>query len=319
MTERWVTEAETRFKVTAVDPSLTGASYIVFGMLDFDIGVSVNLLKINGDQYIGIYPTYKPISDPDSYVALAPFTYLNKDLHVRVKIDRYTDPDAAGLIQVWVDYSDTPILEFPFREVPHATPPGFYGPIFGIPPDKTATVKVDYFAWDHYKRFGYSFQDWIETDHESNRIYADNSDSEICRLVDIPPGIPAGQSNTCCLFEINDVLAVCGVYTIYPDYLSPAVTYHLALTYKAVGFTPMVEVLLQRCADLWYWNQGTLSWQAALSSVSLPSAATRTIAPVFTGITNTAPDGLVLTIRSLSGMPIGPPRIYLYHAHLTRS
>lgn len=315
---RWVSEIETRVRVDSVGATPDSAVCVVGGCLDETSQVLVNLLLIGGVPHIGICPAFLSWDDPTSYVALAPFDFVGQVHHFKLTFDRFADPADLGLVQVWIDHAETPILEVPFVAIPTtAVPPGIYGVLFGTSFTGISTISIDYITWRNYKRQGYSFQDWIEEDQANNLIYADADDSQICKLVEVAPGIKAGQSNVACKLEAVPSAALCQVYTIYPNYEAP-VAYDLNLTFRATGPDPVVAVFIQRVSDLFYWNNGTALWQIGASSVSLSPNIDRTIAAAGSGITTAGPNGLIITIRALTSI-LAVTHVWLYHVQLTRS
>jgi len=316
----YVTEAETRLIITNPTAAPDGYTWLLFDMFD-TTGISLAAVKLGGVLHLGLIEDSVNPLDPNNYAALVPFDYVNKDLHVRLRIDRNQVPGDYGQVEVFIDYAETPLLQAGFwQDFPHYLPFFSYlafGTSPGLPYD-IGRADIDYLSWRHFKRDGGIFKNWDNWDFSSNQIGVDFTDSEIVRKVFIdPPGVTAGQSHHACVLDVTDPPEPCAISQVegLPD-PNPTL-YDLSIDYKMdIAFTEG-ELILQRSSDLWYWDEIGTTWSSTFQSVTLPNQITRTTLAAMSSIslTSVTDDVLIVTIgRKTAGFPAY--KILIYKVHL---
>lgn len=317
--QKWTTVTECVVRVnSAAVPTPTNLVYFITLDTDKDQGTLLGFVISNGSRYLGILHSGGSESDPTAYQALIPFDWLGSTHHYRFVVDRSVDPDDRGLVQVFVDHNPTPIFELPYDEFPDPFNPPLTAIAFGTTTDATADVDIDYYSWWYEQRFPYLAQAWLNETFSTNEIIRDNQDPEISKLIELPPGVTAGESDVAMKLTLNDESYPCQLLTRFDDEVG-ATLYDLSIDYKTSNVSAL-QVRCQRMSDLYYWDQGTTSWVATLAQVSPVVALTRTQLQIFTGITNASPEQLVFTFALDTGgaPPPSLPEAWLYKAVLTK-
>lgn len=319
--EGYISEVETRSTVIAVDPSPSSADVCLLGIREKEFQITLNAFHVDGIQYLGLVDN---LADPvvlNNYYAYAPFTYLGRDTHYRLKIRRYLHDPQKGRVQLFLDYDPTPIFDIPYSTIVGSTFASLrYEFSVSRSAFKTAQYKLDYYAWKLYKdgSNGLTNQNWTSFDQDANSIKLDESDPDINKLKRLSlAGVTSGQSNYACKFEVGDPTEDCRLSQVFADHEGAPTVYNLDVDYKddlGAGFSG--EIIVQRCSDLWYWDDVGKAWVAGFTSVTLPSSASRIKASaVVSGIINATPEDLLLTVNRNSGA-IGPYNLWLYKVRL---
>ena len=300
--EGYISEVETRVIVTAIDPGPDSADVNLLGIKEKEFQLSLNAFHISGIQYLGLVDASLDPGVLSNYWAYTPFTYLNNDTHYRLKVRRYLTDPQKGRVQVFINYDSTPILDIPYSTIVGST----YGSLryeFSASRSalKTAQYRLDYYSWKMYKDGGsLTNHNWTAQDQEGNIIKLDADDSNINKLKPIiKAGVTSGQSDYACKFEIADPLDDCRILQLFVDHKGAPTTYNLDVDYKddlGAGFSG--EIIVQRCSDLWYWDDVGKIWVSGFTSVTIPSSLLRVKATaIVSGIINATPEDLLLTLN----------------------
>ena len=62
-----------------------------------------------------------------------------------------------------------------------------------------------------------------------------------------------------------------------------------------------LQLLVQRASDLYYWNEGTTSWQAAAVAAIIPADISTTVrakAVVIANLESATPDAFIITVQN---------------------
>lgn len=316
----FVTEVETRIILSNPTAAPNGYMWMLFDMVDTRY-ISLAVSKINGVLYLGLIEDVVDPLNQNNYAAITPFSYLNEDIHVRMRIDRNQVPGNYGKVEVFINYAETPEIQASFWGgfPPHL--PFFPYIAFGSPGigASIGRADIDYISWRHFKRDGSLFRGWNNWDFAANRVEVDTLDPDIVKKIIVePPGIVAGQSNQACVLNVVEPPNQCAVYQIEGLPAPAPTTYKIDVDYKMdIGFTEG-ELVLQRTSDLWYWDQAGSAWSAVFQSVTLPNQTTRTrltSAMSSISLASVTNDVLLLTIsRKTTGFPAY--KILLYRVHL---
>jgi len=322
MRQDYITETEIRCTLSNPETLANELMMVYPGAVESTGSIRFQSVRILGVEYLGLieYPFADPF-DPSEYIALEPFSALGRDLHLRLKIDRDSNPSTYGKVEVFEDYSEEPIISKWFEQF--ATTPktwltiGAFGPaIYGASQNET-TMELDYSGWKHYKKRGETFRSWTGWAFGNNRVHANGGDPEIVKPITItPPGVVAGQSQYACELRVEDLDLPCSITnnSVTPD-VAP-ISYKVDVIYKMDIAATEGELTVQRLSDLYYWDETGSSWIPTLTTVTMPNQLTRTTLAAMTGINVTSPDDrfLVSVHRKTA---IGPSyKIFVYKVHL---
>jgi hypothetical protein len=318
----YITEYEYRIAFSNLDAN-PNSNFGVLGAINDGLANTViNFTRLSGVLHIGIYAgQLGPYSDPSNYVDLQPFDFDGRNFHARVVFDRDQTPVSYGKVEVFIDYSETPILSGLFYDAPPSGAlPFSLVEAFGTETGGTARLDIDYLAVRSYKKLGQTFKAWEEWDFNSNAVVANLSDPDIVKPVTInPPGITAGQSRYALELDVQDSTQLCEVFQIdtLPD-PSPQ-TYKIAVDYKMDQAVVEGELVVQRTSDLWYWDETGGVWSATFSSVTLPNSATRIRFAAMTGISvvDVSIDAIRVTVKAKTATPPAY-KILVYKVFLDR-
>lgn len=315
--EDYATEIETRITVNSTGPVLTRHFYTIARLFDALKDIHLVGLKWNGDYYVGVPgPPFTP-DDPTTYLALEPLDYLNKDTHFRFVVDRDPHIDTRGKIELFVNYSDTPLLWCWYSMTPTSAP-GNTSIEIGSTALGLSDVETDYISWKHFRKGGDTFRSWSDLETADNNVKVDVGDPEIVKLVNIsPPGVIAGQSDYACRFELNTPTEECRISQIHQLLAPPPTTYGIEVEYRMDGTSGDGQLLVQRASDLFYWDEGLTTWVAAFTSAILPYQATRTKLTTTTGLDSATDNEIIVTVMNdpLPG-PLFTYDILLYKVYL---
>jgi hypothetical protein len=291
----YISEVETRLTVTTPVAGLVHLS-IVAGFMTTTESILLNLISDGTQCWIGLVAS--DYADLSAYQAVAPIDLLGNDLHVRLVVDRDPTPGSGGQLTVWVNYQETPVLQISyvdFMGTGWARGLLFFGPFI----ESQATVKVDYFAHQHYKKRSGAFKGWSEWCLGTNEVVSTNIDPDIVQpLLVNPPGVTIGQSHNCCVLEVQDPTLACSI--AQTTVLLSTATYQIGLDYKCVGRIPFsFELVVQRVLDLWYWDQAVGNWVATYASVVVPISTVRIRATgLITGLQLATSGAVIVSVQS---------------------
>ena len=299
--EGYITEIETRSTVVILDPNPNCADAMVIGCMDLQQLLLVHTFRHNNIQYVGLLENGKNAEDINQYYAYAPLEYNKKDIHYRLKIRRYINEPQKGRVQLFINYGNTPLLDIPYSTI-LASGIGNAWYLFGTTDvARIGQYKLDYFSWCLYKDGGgLSAKNWTAFDQNVNMIKLDEGDSDINKLKKIPlAGVTAGQSNYACKFAINDWTEDCHISQLFADSKGNPITYSLDLDYKDDAEIAVTgEIIVQRCSDLWYWDNVGKAWVSGFTSVTFPSSTPRTkLSAIVSKIANAKAEDLLFTIN----------------------
>ena len=114
--EQYVTELETRIEVYLA-PFFVSTGFFYY-IAAYDTGqrsVYLALYNVLDHYYVGLIGSGLDPNDPGNYLAsyeVSPF--VGEDLFFRLVVDRDIDPGSSGMVRVYSDYTDTPVLEVPY-------------------------------------------------------------------------------------------------------------------------------------------------------------------------------------------------------------
>jgi hypothetical protein len=127
-----------------------------------------------------------------------------------------------------------------------------------------------------------------------------------------------GQSDQAMFMSVGGLSDPCIVSQVFFDMDGAPTDYDLTIDYKdTVVFGNSLEITVQRCSDLWYWDNTGASWVSAYNSVQVPFSSTRTRLAVMNNILNAAPDGLLVSISKVPVVP-APHSVWVYAVLLTK-
>lgn len=309
--EPYVTELAARLTITT---TTTGPAFIFRIALVDDATHQIDLcafLDAAGDEYIGIATGGADRNDPAAYLATYQLDWT-ADHHYRIVIDRDDDLDNSQNVQVLVDYAATPVIEVNYFLCTGSTGSAEiqFGSGSAALPVSQSTTYIDFYDWWHYKKQA-NWRYWYPTNVATNEVQINSTDASIVTPITItPPGITTGQSNTCCVLDVNDLTDECSIRTYFPV---PDVfgTYNVAVDYRMATAAEDAILIVQRTSDHYYWNNGGAAWQAAAASVTLVTSATRTRVTAMTNIQTATPDNLIITVRNDVGAGAAH-EVYLY-------
>jgi len=317
----YITEIEIRITVAAVAPASDVYVCRLSSSIERLAFVELVAVRLGGIQYLGLTsPLLNPLA-ADEYLALYQYDFEDEELHLRLKVDRDSDPSTYGQVGVYMNYDETPILQANFYDFPAptfiTTTSDFAS--FGTPSPgaSIARAQVDYVAWKHYKKRGGVFKSWVGWEFAENTINSNTTDGDIVKPVLIdPPGITAGQSRRACELSVQRTSVICEIYQIERLPQPGPTTYKLGVVYKMDIAGVEGEVTVQRLSDLWYWNEAGSSWQSAYIAETLANQTTRTQAPVMTGMNvASAGDQIIVTVKRKTAS--GPAyKILVYKVYL---
>jgi hypothetical protein len=330
--EQYVTEIECRMECFFVPFfAHTGFFYYIAAYDTHERSVYLVLYNIADHYFVGLIGAGLDHDDPSAYLAsyrIDPF--VGEDLYFRLVVDRDvdTDFDPPGHVRVYLDYTDNAVLDVPYVAFPATVADrilfGTGDPLTGLTVDRCG-VRVDYFAWHHYKKQGETFDRWKDIEIGTNTIVADSGDSYIWKPVHIvPPGVTAGQSDYACKLAVTDATKTCTIQQYWQMLEETPRTYDLDVTYRMDTLLVDAVITIQRRSDHWYWNDIGKVWQAAFSSVTLPNQMNRTtFNGAMTDITSLQPvdppypydEVFIVSIGKLSAVP-GSYNVYVYKAYL---
>ena len=318
MRQDYVTEIETRAVIIDSVPSASIHAIMLCGMVDVDADVIVTAVRFSGTYYLGISGSYNP-ANPANYVQLEPFPYNGNDVHIRLVLDRDSDPSTYGRVKVFVNYADTPLLDAKTSDFPNTTAPN---PIigFGTRNDAQSIVKIDYLSWRHYKKRGNTFRHWNDWNFGGNVVSSESADTEIVRKITIsPPGVTAGQSRNACVLDVLDPPALCEIFQHEQLLESAPTTYKIDIDYKMDIAATEAELVVQRSSDLWYWDEAGSTWQSTFQAVTMPNQLTRTRLAAMTGINvvSVDDDEIIVTVRRKTAV-LPAYKILIYRVHLVK-
>ena len=329
--EQYVTEIETRLTFFFV-PFLvhTGFFYYIAAYDTHERSVYLVLYNIGDHYFVGLIGAGLDPDDPSAYLAsyqIDPF--VGEDIYFRLVVDRDVDfdSDPPGHVRVYLDYTDNAVLDVPYVDFPVTAANrllfGTGDPLTGLTVDRSG-VRVDYFAWRHYKKHGETFDRWRDIELGNNKVEADEGDPYIWKPVHIvPPGVTAGQSDYACKLEVADATEECSIRQYWQMLEESPRTYDLDVSYRMDVLGSDACVVVQRRSDHWYWDDIGKVWQAASTFVTLPNQMNRTtLTGAMTGITTLQPvppyayhEVFIVSIRKLSVVP-SSYNVYVYKAHL---
>ena len=314
----YITEWELRCTLSnlaAADPEVFA---LLGGGIDGLSNFNLSAARFGGALKLGLYsPVSGGAIDPLNYPTLEPFDFDSKDIHIRIRTDRDSNPSTYGKVQVFVDYADIPLLETDFYHFPPGAPAFSTVALFGtISITTQVRMDVDYAGWRTFKKRGDTFRSWKNWDFGANSVIGNTTDADIVKPVEInPPGVMVGQSQHACALDVVDVTELCEVMN---DSFTPDVgpTYKVDVIYKMDIAATEGELVVQRGSDLYYWDEGGGVWDPSFQSVTLPNQLVRTQFAAMTGINVTSPDQqLLVTVRRKT--TAGPAyKIFVYKVHL---
>jgi len=295
---RYITEVETGIRISNVNPT---DQILGIAVLD-EVPRPVQLvaLQVGGVQYLALTNNFVVSSDLSQWPAVAAFNYEDEELQLHLKIDRDDLSGALGRVDVYVNYAETPLLSCSYYDFPEGSPLGGLAMGFGNP-DVNCRYEFDYFAYHWYLKRGDTFSGWKDSEFGGNEITADSSDADIVKPVEInPPGVLAGQSAYACFLDVQDTTEDCETTQTYLVPSAAPQTYKIDLDYKqdtTTGF--VVDVVVQRLPDLYYWDDVGKAWDPSYQSVSAPVSTTRSRASMVTGLSVPSVDNtLLITVKT---------------------
>lgn len=309
--EPYVTEIATRLIITT---AMAGPAFIFRIVLVDDATHQIDLcafIDAAGDEYIGLATGAADRSDPAAYLATYQVDWT-ADHHYRVVIDRDDDLDNSQNVQVLIDYDPTPVMEVNYFLCTGSTGSAEiqFGSGSAALPVAQSVADIDFLDWWHYKKVA-NWRYWYPTGIAANEVQVNATDTSIVTPITItPPGITTGQSNTCCVLDVDDLTDECLVRTYFsvPDEFG---TYNVAVDYRMATAAEDAVLVVQRTSDHYYWNNGGAAWQAAAASVTLTTSATRTRVTAMTDIQTPTPDNLIITVRNDVGAGAAH-EVYIY-------
>jgi len=313
--EPYVTELTTRLTITTA----TAGPAFIFRLASVDDATHhVDLcafVDAAGDEYLGLTTGAADRDDPSTYFATYQVDWT-EDHHYRLVIDRDDDVDNSQNVQVLVDYDPIPVMEVNYFLFVGST--GSASIQFGSGDATWLTAQsvtnIDFYDWWHYKKVA-NWRYWYPTDIATNEVQINTTDASIVTPVTItPPGITTGQSNTCCVLDVNDLADECSVRTYFPvpDAFG---TYDIAVDYRMATAAEAAALIVQRTSDHYYWNNGGGVWQAAAADVVLATSAARARVTAMTAIQTPTPDTLIITVRNDVGAGAAH-EVYVYKVDL---
>jgi hypothetical protein len=327
--EQYVTEIECRMECFFVPfVTHTGFFYYIAAYDDHDRSVYLVLYNIADRYYVGLIGAGLDHDDPNAYfdsVQIDPF--IGEDLYFRLVVDRSEEIGSMGRVKLYMDYTDNEVLDVAYASFPATAADRL---LFGTGDPLTALVaqrcgvRIDYFAWRHFKRQGETFDRWRDVEQGTNQVVADTSDPYIWKPIEIvPPGITAGQSEYACKLEVSDASVECALQQYWQVLEETPDTYDLDIDYRMDTLGATAGVTVQRRSDHYYWNDTTNLWQPGPFSVTLPNQMNRTrLAGVMTGITVLHPvfpypydEVFIVSLGKLSAVPASY-NVYVYKAYL---
>jgi hypothetical protein len=318
----YITEYECRVELSNLITTSPSSIGILGGYNDGLGNAVIILARFDGALHIGINGAQLgPPTDPANYLDLQPFDFDGRNFHARLVFDRDQRPTTYGKIEVFIDFSDTPIVSCFYYDAPSSPSiPFALVDLFGTDTEGTCYFDVDYVAIKHYKKIGQTFKAWKEWDFGANVVGANLTDPDIVKPVTInPPGIQVGQSHYALELDVQDTSMFCEAFQIdtLPD---PAPqTYKIDVDYKMDQAAVEGELVVQRTSDLWYWDETGGSWSSSYSAVTLPNSTTRTRFAAMTGINvaDVAADALQVTVKAKTATP-PTYKILVYKVFLDR-
>lgn len=306
----------------------TGFFYYIAAYDDHEYSVYLALYNIADRYYVGLIGAGLDPDDPNAYLAsqqIDPF--VGEDLYFRLVVDRDLDPESLGHVKLYMDYTDTAVLDVPYTAFPTTAADrllfGTGDPLTGLSAQRCG-VRIDYFHWRHYKKRGETFDLWRDVEQGTNKVEADSSDASIWKPVHIVPlGVTAGQSDYACKLAVADASVECFVQQYWQMLEETPKAYDLDVTYRMDTLGADARVAVQRRSDHYYWNDTTNLWQPGAFYVTLPNQMNRTtLSGAMTGITATHPGGLypynevfIVSVGKLSAVP-SSFNIYVYKTYL---
>ncbi len=326
--EQYVTDLETFLDFYSL-AALSLPNQVLYYIAALDTGdKSVHLvLSILDHQYqLGLIGAGLNYLDASAYLALYPVPTIlsGGEVHFHLEIDRDDTPSSLGYVKVFLDFSDTPVMEVVYDYFPTTAVNrilwGTGDPTTGLT-SADCSVYVDYFSWHNKRKRGYTFGSWEELVQSDNVVEADSLDDYVWSPVVIPPSnIVAGQSDYCCKLLHNTYADLCYVKQFWTMLEITPVTYDLTIDYRMdlIGYNEQVSV--QRVRDHWYWDEGTQLWQSAPSYAALPNSPTRTRLALMTNIGSGVAEVLIVSIgRIVAAAPGTAHNTMIYKAGLERT
>lgn len=315
------TRIDTVFYISST-PATAGSFYTVLSYQDASSSVELVLFrKVDGTIHLCLTEAsrdHENFTDCLATYELTDFT-TSRIYQVTATIDRGVDPHNLGKINVALDYGSTPILSIYYADLASIA----YAPQvgFGTRTIHTCSARVEYFACASFRSQGAAFRAWEQLESAGSRVLVDPGDSQICHLrpLSVLPEVVVGQSNNACKFSCLGG-PPCGVRQI-TALLNDSVAHTLEVEYRdsTTAVAPL-RVTIQRSSDLFYWDEGTTSWIAAVTYADLLHSALRTKAVVTTTLVLPSPQALVLTLEyNFTGLPMAPPHIWLYRIYLAET
>lgn len=312
----FTSELTTRFSLTT---AMSGPAFVYrIARLD-DGGKDTDLcafLDSSGSKYIGISGGSLDRDDPSKYKATYALDWTESH-HVRLLVDRDSNPGASQNVKVYVDHDDTPVIDILYSDMESSGSTEIsFGTGNASLTTAEVTAKVDFFSWWHFRSQGNSFQGWWDEYTGGSSVKINSSDSYIAtRQVIAPPGITVGESDYCCELFMDLSSEVAAVVNYWPV-LDSAGTYDLTLDHRndIIGVTD--AVIVQRTSDYYYWNSATSSWQSSLSQTSISANTSRTRSTLISNIQTSTPDNLIIKIRTDPSGRSATHSLFLYRVHL---
>lgn len=294
--------------------TIDGCVYRIAILEDGQHSVWLNIVRSGGVDYLGLISGTLNVDVLSQYYVTTPLTgglISTVSRHFHLLVNRQ---DSVGQVQVFLDYGETPVLQFPYDqfattannrlefgtgEIGHWT--------------NQITAHVDFVSWRHWQARGARFADWCPEFSEVNRVSVDVVDPYTAYPVTLPSPYPlgqrVGQSDYCCsLAVVNNAEYSWTKQTWWlPAGYSSC---NVAVTYRMDAVGTVAEFLIQRTDDHMYWNQAATNWLVATTAVTMPNSMLRTTQVIATGVTPTAGKGITVQIRPVLGTGLGNLKIY---------
>jgi hypothetical protein len=316
--DEYHSELESALRVTALPAAPTAFACYASTYYEQPRGVDVSFFVDNGVQYIGLCERLGDHSDPSAYLAKVQYDYLYRLVHIRLTIDRNTDPIHRGKIKVYIDWEEEPSMVYDYVDVTPRTFP-FLFVLLGTGTPHECTVSYDFIAWKTTKKDGNTFQSWEEFDLGTNEITLDSADTSLARIKVLdPPGVTMGQSDQALFMDVTDLNEECSIYQTWFDAEGNPTNYDLTIDYRGGSLIAgNWRVSVQRCSDLWYWDNIGSAWVSTYDFVGLPFSTTRTRLTAMSSILNSSPEGIIVNIHKPPA-PIASISLRVYAVLLTK-
>jgi len=205
---RHVTDAEVRLTLNTI-PVGPKLACTIFGRSDGVRDVALNVVVSGGQTYVGLTGGASGLDNLATYLVSAALPMVAVDRHFRLRIDRDDDAQYRGRVQVFVDYSPTPLLDTFYNLFPTTASSENYFGVGGAAPNSDNTnVDIDYVVWNTVNKHGEGIRSWYSRATSTNDVVHDTTDADIQRpLPAIPMDLPIGQSRACARLDVDDSLA----------------------------------------------------------------------------------------------------------------